>query len=155
MLSFAGLRRFDAAVVPDAVAVSFRHGPTPSLRKRYAPFSPDSGNAQLERPAAIINLGRIRSIPFLLGALSVLTIAHEMITSIRSRRRDVAVLRSMGADRSWISRAIHWQATAIVVLPIAIGTPLGLIAGASSSASSPTASAPSTMPPSRSCRSRW
>jgi len=59
----------------------------------------------------------------------VLTVAHVMITSMRNRRRDVAIVRSLGADRSWITRAVHWQSTSFTLLPIAVGTPIGLIAG--------------------------
>jgi ABC-type lipoprotein release transport system permease subunit len=59
----------------------------------------------------------------------VLTIGHTMVTSIQKRRRDVAILRSMGADRRWIARAVHWQATAFTLLPVVIGIPLGLITG--------------------------
>jgi predicted lysophospholipase L1 biosynthesis ABC-type transport system permease subunit len=85
------------------------------------------------RPAAIVNVERVRSIPFvlaaLLAALAVLTVGHMMVTSIQNRRRDVAILRSLGAYRRWIGRAVHWQATAFTVLPVAIGVPIGLIAG--------------------------
>jgi ABC-type lipoprotein release transport system permease subunit len=52
-----------------------------------------------------------------------------MATSLQNRRRDVAILRSMGADRKWISRAVHWQATLFSLLPLLIGIPLGLILG--------------------------
>lgn len=47
-------------------------------------------------------MARIRSIPFLLAGLvallAVLTVVHVMLTSVRNRRRDVAVLRALGAD---------------------------------------------------------
>ena len=46
-----------------------------------------------------------------------------------STRKDVAILRSIGADRRWIARAVHWQATAFTLLPLVIGIPLGLIIG--------------------------
>jgi putative ABC transport system permease protein len=52
-----------------------------------------------------------------------------MLTSINNRRRDVAVVRSLGADRSWITRAVHWQATSFMVLPVVVGTPVGIIVG--------------------------
>jgi len=81
----------------------------------------------------IANLARIRSIPFLLaglvGALAVLTVVHVMATSVHHRRRDVALLRSLGADGRWINRAVHWQATSLSLVPFALGLPLGLIAG--------------------------
>ena len=85
------------------------------------------------RPAAIVNVARVRSIPFVLAALltvlAVLTLGYVMITSVQNRRRDVAILRSIGADKRWISRATHWQATTFTVVPVIIGIPLGLIIG--------------------------
>ena len=55
---------------------------------------------------------------------------HALIVSVQSRRRDLAVLRALGADRRWIGRTVHWQATVLAATPIVIGVPLGLIAGA-------------------------
>ena len=85
------------------------------------------------RPAAIVNVARVRSIPFvlatLLSALALLTLGYVMITSVLNRRKDVAILRSIGADKRWISRAVHWQATTFTLAPVVIGIPLGLIVG--------------------------
>ena len=39
------------------------------------------------------------------------------------------MLRSLGADGRWITRAVHWQATTFSLVPLALGAPLGLIAG--------------------------
>ena len=84
-------------------------------------------------PGAVENLGRVRTIPYLLaallGALAVLTVAHVMLTSMTNRRRDIAIVRCLGADRGWITRAVHWQATSFIVLPLVVGTPIGLIVG--------------------------
>jgi putative ABC transport system permease protein len=43
--------------------------------------------------------------------------------------RDLALLRSLGADRRWITRAVHWQASSFSLVPVALGVPLGMIAG--------------------------
>jgi putative ABC transport system permease protein len=86
------------------------------------------------RPSSIVNVARVRGIPGvlagLLGVLTVLTLVHTLITSIAARRRDLAVLRVLGADGRWITSAIHWQATALAVGPLAVGLPLGLLLGA-------------------------
>jgi ABC-type lipoprotein release transport system permease subunit len=85
------------------------------------------------RPAAIVNIARVRPIPFVLAALltvlAVLTLGYVMMTSVQNRRRDIAILRSIGADSRWISRAVHWQATTFTAAPVIIGIPLGLIVG--------------------------
>jgi putative ABC transport system permease protein len=84
-------------------------------------------------PAAISNIARVRTIPFVvagvLALLAVLTVAHAMLTSVRARRRDLAVLRSLGADRGFVSRVVHWQATAFTIVPALIAVPLGFIVG--------------------------
>lgn len=35
----------------------------------------------------------------------------------------------MGADRAWITRVIHWQATVFSLVPLVLGVPIGLVAG--------------------------
>ena len=78
-------------------------------------------------------MARLQPIPFLLaavvGALSVLTLVHVMVTSVHRRRRDVAVLRSLEADAPFITGAVHWQATSFSLVPLILGAPLGLVAG--------------------------
>ena len=85
------------------------------------------------RPTAIVNIIRIRSTPALLagvlGALGALTIASAVWSSVGRRRRDLAILRSMGAGRGFILRATSWQAVALVVIPVILGLPVGAAIG--------------------------
>jgi len=126
VVTMGGLRRADPEATTSAAAVSLRSGAPAGTPERL-------GLGPGNRPAVIANLARIRSIPFLLaglvGALAVLTVVHVMATSVHHRRRDVALLRSLGADGRWINRAVHWQATSLSLVPFALGLPLGLIAG--------------------------
>ena len=66
----------------------------------------------------------------LLGILALLTLVHALLVSVQSRRRDLAVLRALGANPPWIGRAVHWQATVLTAAPLVLGVPLGLIGGA-------------------------
>ena len=59
-----------------------------------------------------------------------MTMLHALYTSIRSRRVDVAIMKSLGANRQWITRVVHSQATLLTVVPLVIGLPLGVLAGA-------------------------
>jgi ABC-type lipoprotein release transport system permease subunit len=126
VVTMDGLRRLDAQAVPVAAGIQLRPGAP-------AGKAEELGLGQADQPLVIVNLARIRAIPFLLAGLvallAVLTVVHVMLTSVRNRRRDVAVLRSLGADRPWVSRAVHWQATTFSLVPLAIGVPLGLSAG--------------------------
>jgi ABC-type lipoprotein release transport system permease subunit len=65
----------------------------------------------------------------LLGALALLTTVHALITSIQQRRRDMAVLRALGAGPRWMRRTVHWQATVLTVLPLVVAVPLGVVVG--------------------------
>jgi ABC-type lipoprotein release transport system permease subunit len=89
---------------------------------------------QEDKPGVIVNVARVRRIPgflaALLAVLLLLTLFHTVIVSIQNRRRDLAVLRALGADRRWIGRTVHWQTTILTLMPLIVGVPLGLIAGA-------------------------
>ena len=86
-----------------------------------------------ESPPVIVNIARVRRVPtvlaLLLGAMVLLTMLHALIVAVHGRRRDVAVLRALGANRQWVARAVHWQATVLTGLPIVVGVPVGLLAG--------------------------
>ena len=120
------MTRLDPEITPSAAAVSVRD----HARDRIAA---DIGGGTYSIPTVIVNLTRVRTIPFLLaaliGGLAVLTVVHVMVTSVRNRRRDLAVLRSLGADGPWIGRAVHWQATTFSLVPVALGVPVGMILG--------------------------
>ena len=65
-------------------------------------------------PTDLVNFGRVQDLPFLLGValslLALLTITHLLLTSVRRRRRDFAVLRSLGLTRRQVRSAVGWQA---------------------------------------------
>src|SRR5207237_10595708 len=52
-----------------------------------------------------------------------------MVTSVRRRRRDLAILKTIGFVRRQVSATVAWQATAIVTVSLVIGLPLGVAAG--------------------------
>ena len=85
------------------------------------------------RPTKIVNVARITFVPFVLtvvlAVLAVIAIGSAVFTAVRRRRHDVTVLRSMGADDRWLVHAGHWQAIAATLVPVAIGVPLGIVAG--------------------------
>ncbi|HEX8771820.1 MAG TPA: FtsX-like permease family protein, partial [Acidimicrobiales bacterium] len=122
VVTMGGLRGLDPAAQPQTAAVTLRKGAPASTRER---LGIGGGNSA---PRVIVNLARIRSTPFvlawLLGALALLTVVHVMVTSVRNRRRDVAVLRSLGANGRWITRVMHWQATTFSLAPFLVGVPI-------------------------------
>ncbi len=86
-----------------------------------------------QRPADIRNYARVESTPLALGALlallAIASIGHALLTVIRQRRRDLAIVMTLGFTRRQISAAVAWQATTLAFITLAIGLPLGAIAG--------------------------
>ncbi len=91
------------------------------------------GAVTAQRPADVSNYARIKSTPLALaGVLAVLalaTVIQYLVTSIRRRRRDLAVLKTLGFVRRQVSAAVAWQASIVVALALLVGLPLGVAAG--------------------------
>src|SRR5439155_7482485 len=70
-----------------------------------------------EKPVDLVNFGRVQSLPVLLaallGTLAVATLAHLLVTSIRRRRRDLAVLKTLGFSSGQVRSTVAWQATTL------------------------------------------
>jgi ABC-type lipoprotein release transport system permease subunit len=71
--------------------------------------------------------------PFVIGLgtalIAVATIAHGLAISVRRRRRDLAILKTLGFGRRQVVRVVLWQATTIAIVGLVIGIPLGIISG--------------------------
>jgi FtsX-like permease family len=65
----------------------------------------------------------------LVGLLTVGTLAHVMITSVRRRRRDFGVLRAVGFTGAQLGAVVVAMAVAVALVVLAVGVPLGLAAG--------------------------
>ena len=68
----------------------------------------------------------------LLAAPSIVvlaTLVHLLAVSIQRRRREIAVLRSLGFGTRDVLLAVLTQSTALVVVALVIGLPIGIIAG--------------------------
>lgn len=87
----------------------------------------------VQRPAEIVNYRTIGVTPTLLAsglALgAVVALALTLIASVRQRRRDLAVLKTIGFVRRQLAAAVAWQATVAAVVGIVVGIPLGIVAG--------------------------
>jgi ABC-type lipoprotein release transport system permease subunit len=86
-----------------------------------------------EVPLELTNLKRVRSVPAILVAflvvLAVSTLAHVLVTSVSRRRGEFAVLRSLGFTRGQTSSIVVTQSSAVGIVGLVIGIPLGLAFG--------------------------
>jgi predicted lysophospholipase L1 biosynthesis ABC-type transport system permease subunit len=84
-------------------------------------------------PSDVENLGRVGSLPGMLAGLLALlaasTLAHLLATSVRRRRRDLAVLKTLGFVRGQVSATVAWQATTVALIALSVGLPLGAALG--------------------------
>jgi ABC-type lipoprotein release transport system permease subunit len=87
----------------------------------------------VQRPAEIVNYKTIGLTPaMLVGALAlgaVAALALTLVSSVRQRRRDLALLKTIGFVRRQLAAAVAWQASVAALVGIVVGIPLGVVAG--------------------------
>jgi cell division protein FtsX len=121
--------------VEDYLLVRWKHGTdvAAAQRRLVALGGPDLFPGLAEIPSAVVSLGRLDDLPLALGVffalLACATVAHALVTTVRRRRHDFAVLRSIGFTRRQSRLAIAWQATMLGAAGVVIGVPLGIAAG--------------------------
>ena len=87
----------------------------------------------VQRPAQIINYGTLGATPGVLGGAlavgAVIALGLTLVASVRRRRRDLALLKTLGFTRRQLANTIAWQSTIAVGLGTVVGVPLGIIIG--------------------------
>jgi FtsX-like permease family len=112
---------------------------------RYAPgVTPSAALASLQRqfghdvlrhvpPEDVINLQSVSGLPWLLAGLVVIiglvTVGNTLIVTVRRRRRDLAVFKTLGFVRRQVAGVVAWQATAIGLVALVVGLPVGVAVG--------------------------
>ena len=94
---------------------------------------PDPFIVPAERPASITSLTRIANVPLalsgLLALLAVGTLVHTLVSATRRRRRDLAILKTLGFVRGQVRGTLAWQATTLATVALLVGLPTGVAAG--------------------------
>ena len=79
------------------------------------------------------NLADIDRMPVLLalfvGFLAVAALVHATVTTVRWRRRDLAVLRVVGFSGRQLRSTVRWQAWVPVLVGLLAGVPVGIALG--------------------------
>lgn len=79
------------------------------------------------------NLEGVRNVPLALGGflavLAVGAVGHALASTVRRRRHDVAVLRTLGLTRRQTRATVAWQATTLALVGLVFGVPLGVALG--------------------------
>ena len=122
---------------PDTMLVRFRSGADKAAAlariNQELGALPSISVAPPERPVDLINFGQVEQLPLavgsMLGSLALGTLAHLLVTSIRRRRSDFAVLKVLGFVPGQVRRTVVWQASTIAAVALAFGLPLGVVLG--------------------------
>jgi ABC-type antimicrobial peptide transport system permease subunit len=84
-------------------------------------------------PPEVRDLQGVNGLPLalalLLALLAVAAVAHTFLTSVRRRRRELAILKAVGFVTRQVRATVAWQATAIAGSSLIVGLPLGIAAG--------------------------
>jgi hypothetical protein len=119
----AAMRRVTAGVNRELAAVS--------------PASPCHGDVlgvlPVQHPAQIANYAALSAAPSLLAAGlaggAVAALFLTLFASVRRRRQDLAVLKTIGFTRRQLAATVAWQATVAAIVGSAVGIPLGIALG--------------------------
>jgi ABC-type antimicrobial peptide transport system permease subunit len=127
---------------PNAVLVRFKKGANPTtamaslqaIVRKNPQIKGDGGSVVgVERPAEILNYRTLGTTPTLLGitlaAGAVIALGLTLVSSVRRRRTDLALLKSLGFTKRQLASAIAWQASVAVGIGCIIGIPLGIALG--------------------------
>lgn len=84
-------------------------------------------------PQDVRLLRNVRALPEALAAFLVLlaigAVGHVLVTTVRRRRHDLAVLRALGMRPRQAAACIAWQATTVGLIALVLGIPFGIILG--------------------------
>jgi ABC-type antimicrobial peptide transport system permease subunit len=86
-----------------------------------------------QRPNDVLSYDHLDRTPLMLAAVLVLlalgSAIHLLVTGVRGRRRDIAMLKTIGVTSGQARVAVLVQATVLVGLTLVVALPLGVLAG--------------------------
>ena len=131
---------FEVTPGPNAILVRTKGGNNPaalaSLQAigRQVDIASNGGSVfGVLRPAEILNYGSLGTTPLLLGAAlavgAAAALGITLVTSVRRRRHDLAILKTLGFTRGQLAIAVAVQASVAALLGCVIGIPAGIALG--------------------------
>ena len=84
----------------------------------------------VQHPAEIVNYRSTGATPAILAsglaAGAVVALGLTLAASVRRRRRDLALLKTLGFTQRQLASTVAWQASVAAVIGIVVGVPLGV-----------------------------
>ncbi len=129
-------------VFPSAVAIDWAPGTSGAQRAalihRVTAANPDGtpgGTYELRTVLAseVVNTEQMGGQPLALGiglaAAAVLSLALTVLSLVRRRRHELALLKTIGMTRGQIRAVVAWQTTLTLLIAVLVGGPLGVVGG--------------------------
>jgi len=139
LVTDTALRRLGPVFDANHIVITFRPGLTSSQRaaavRRIARLESDSPSTvgAVQQPSDIVAWADVKSTPvvlaLVLALLAAMTLAHGLISGVRRRRRELALLKTLGFTRGQVSGTVAWQASTAISLAVLVGIPLGIVTG--------------------------
>ncbi len=125
---------FDQNVFQRYFAARFApHADRATVSRRLAAIPEFGPPAHVTRPVEVERVREVGWLPWFLGillaTLGLVAVGHAVVTSVRRRRHELAVLKTLGFDRRQVRATVAWQASSLGALGVVAGLPLGLLAG--------------------------
>lgn len=130
---------------PMAVFITIRPGITPAaarhsldqvttaLNRPSDPDSPVGGVVSVLRPAEIADYPTVGSTPSVLAAILAAgvigALGLTLIASVRRRRREFALLKTLGFTQRQLAATVAWQSSVPAIVGVIFGLPLGIAFG--------------------------
>ena len=153
---------------PMAVFITIRPGVTPAAARRSLdqvtaalnrpsdPDSPVGGVVSVLRPAEIANYHAVGSTPSVLAAIlaagAIGALGLTLIASVRRRRREFALLKTLGFTQRQLAATVAWQASVPAIIGSSSASPSASPSGDGSGHCSPGGSRPFLIPLCPCCR---
>jgi hypothetical protein len=136
ILTFAGLQQIASEVTRQTALVELRDGADQEAFIERAIAELDFTGQDVATPALpadLVNFGRVDAAPAAVAAamsvVAVATLVHALVTTVRRRRGDLAVLRALGFTRRQVLGTVAWEAGIIVGAAALVAIPAGVAAG--------------------------
>ena len=130
---------------PMAVFITIRPGVTPAAARRSLDQvtaaldrpsdrdSPVGGVVSVLRPAEIANYRTVGSTPSALAAIlaagAIGALGLTLMASVRRRRREFALLKTLGFTQRQLAATVAWQSSVPAIVGLIFGVPLGIAFG--------------------------
>jgi ABC-type lipoprotein release transport system permease subunit len=138
-MTLEGFRRFYPAAFVSLALGRFAPGvdintTVDTLNETLRPLGAAFHPGDLDRSGqSAQDASRSQDVPLVLASLFTLsalaTLVHVLITSVRRRRKDLAILRTLGFKRRQVASAVAWQSAVLAMSALVIGVPVGVLLG--------------------------